>query len=93
MEDLVISGGTEMMSYVTQYQMDLAAAGVKRAAWAAMPGCKGCIRNPTRALPPMRLRRLKGLPARISMRFRWKASAAPGERLRRIFREIADPGL
>jgi len=30
MEDLVISGGTEVMSYVTQYQMDQAAAGVKK---------------------------------------------------------------
>jgi len=29
MEDMVISGGTEMMSYVTQYGQDLRAAGVK----------------------------------------------------------------
>lgn len=29
MEDLVIAGGTEMMSYVTQYGQDLRAAGVK----------------------------------------------------------------
>lgn len=30
MEDLLVAGGTEMMSYITQYGMDQAAAGVKR---------------------------------------------------------------
>ncbi len=30
MEDLVISGGTELMSFITQHQIDQAAAGIKR---------------------------------------------------------------
>jgi acetyl-CoA C-acetyltransferase len=35
MEDLVISGGTEMMSYITQYGIEQAAAGIKRGSLSA----------------------------------------------------------
>lgn len=89
MEDLVIAGGSEQLSYVNYYGGKMREAASAAAAWAwAIRACRPSTPRPTRASPPTRSPRWRASPAKSSTRSARKASAAPRSRSR----TAASPG-